>query len=57
MNCNCGGVCASHNVTRNKEIVGRYEKCGACGRVEWTQKPPATILEEIRHDGCGDPEK
>lgn len=38
MICHCGGLTAEHQVVRDKEIQGKYEKCGACGRIHWWWK-------------------
>ena len=31
--CSCGGMTQEHTVQENKEVVTRYERCTACGRV------------------------
>lgn len=38
MNCKCGGETKAHKVIRKKQVVGTFERCIACGRVEKSQK-------------------
>ena len=49
MNCNCGGNTESvHKVQRDKQVVGEYQRCPACGRILWLWKTEA-LTEEINH--------
>ena len=37
MICDCGASTEyEHKVVRNKTLVGKYQKCPACGRILWT---------------------
>ena len=47
MICTCGGLTVERFVTRNKRVVGSYEKCKACGRIEWIKKPDNTALLRV----------
>lgn len=50
MECECRGDrnttnVRKHNVIRNYEIVGLYNKCGYCGRIEWLKLNDALEIE------------
>lgn len=46
MICNCGGSTEyEHRVVRKKVLVGRYQKCPACGRILWTFQADGLKLE------------
>lgn len=53
--CNCGGVTRERTIIKNKILVGQYERCRACGRVEWIKKPdPELAIDKEIRQGGGD---
>jgi len=50
MECNCRGEnnktnVRRHNVIRNYEVAGIYQRCGYCWRVEWLTLTDALEIE------------
>jgi len=45
MQCSCGGSTTSHEVVREKKVVGEFEQCTACGRVAWGRITRSLKLE------------
>ena len=35
MECKCGGQTKDHEAVRSKQIVAKFARCRACGRVHW----------------------